>query len=184
MGCGWVGGVKKIMPRCGSILQAGTCQILSLAEYPRWSRVWQWDLLKQDPWEDELLCSTEFWNKWNDAWDQSTRMTSITWHWKWGAILTFLNNAETAQAWPDLLPSIPISRYNTGSQSAKGTTGSYDHISYVTIKDHMGQWKEISFNWAELIKAAFIWWKIFFYLRLSSIFHWKVSSIRDCFKSK
>ena len=29
------------MPRCGSILQAGTCQILSLAENPRWSRVWQ-----------------------------------------------------------------------------------------------------------------------------------------------
>ena len=24
---------------CGSILQAGTCQILSLAESPRWSRV-------------------------------------------------------------------------------------------------------------------------------------------------
>ena len=25
----------------GSILQVGTCQILSLAENPRWSRVWQ-----------------------------------------------------------------------------------------------------------------------------------------------
>ena len=31
----------KIMPRCGSILQAGTCHILRLAENPRWSRVWQ-----------------------------------------------------------------------------------------------------------------------------------------------
>ena len=36
--CGWVGGFgSRIMPRCGSILQAGTCQILSLAENPRWS---------------------------------------------------------------------------------------------------------------------------------------------------
>ena len=25
------------MPRCGSILQAGTCQIFSIAENPRWS---------------------------------------------------------------------------------------------------------------------------------------------------
>ena len=33
---GWVGGPsQRIMPLCGSILQAGTCQILSLAEYPR-----------------------------------------------------------------------------------------------------------------------------------------------------
>ena len=31
---GWVGGF-------GSILQAETCQILILAENPRWSRVWQ-----------------------------------------------------------------------------------------------------------------------------------------------
>ena len=42
---GWVGGgwlwVKK-MSHCGSILQAETCQILSLAENPRWSRVWQY----------------------------------------------------------------------------------------------------------------------------------------------
>ena len=30
-----------IMPLRGSILQVGTCQILSLAENPRWSRVWQ-----------------------------------------------------------------------------------------------------------------------------------------------
>ena len=29
------------MPLRGSVLQAGTCQILSLAENPRWSRVWQ-----------------------------------------------------------------------------------------------------------------------------------------------
>ena len=42
VGGGWVGGLlKKIMPRCGSILQTGTCQILSIAENPRWSRVWQ-----------------------------------------------------------------------------------------------------------------------------------------------
>ena len=32
MGCGWVGGFMTIMPRCGSILQAETCQILRLAE--------------------------------------------------------------------------------------------------------------------------------------------------------
>ena len=37
--CG--GSLQIIMPLCGSILQAGTCQILSLAENPRWSRVWQ-----------------------------------------------------------------------------------------------------------------------------------------------
>ena len=38
----WVGGPnQRIMPLCGSILQAGTYQILSLAENPRWSRVWQ-----------------------------------------------------------------------------------------------------------------------------------------------
>ena len=38
---GWLGGFLKMMPLCGSILQAGTCQILSLAENPRWSWVWQ-----------------------------------------------------------------------------------------------------------------------------------------------
>ena len=27
--------------KCGSIYLAGTCQILSSAENPRWSRVWQ-----------------------------------------------------------------------------------------------------------------------------------------------
>ena len=48
MGCGWVagggsvGGFLRIMPLRGSILQAGTCQIFSLAENPRWSRVWQY----------------------------------------------------------------------------------------------------------------------------------------------
>ena len=31
---GWVGGVKKIMPHCGSILQVGTCQILNFAQNP------------------------------------------------------------------------------------------------------------------------------------------------------
>ena len=39
---GWVGGFfQEIFPLRGSILQAGTCQILSLAKNPRWSRVWQ-----------------------------------------------------------------------------------------------------------------------------------------------
>ena len=38
---GGLGGLMRIMPRCGSILQAGTCQILRLAENPRWSRVLQ-----------------------------------------------------------------------------------------------------------------------------------------------
>ena len=43
MSCGWVGGWvavgswMRIMPSCGSILQAETCQILSLAKNPRWS---------------------------------------------------------------------------------------------------------------------------------------------------
>ena len=36
---GWVGGwfFQDILPLRGSILQAGTCQILSSAENPRWS---------------------------------------------------------------------------------------------------------------------------------------------------
>ena len=38
---GYGGPSQRITPLCGSILQAGTCQILSLAENPRWSRVWQ-----------------------------------------------------------------------------------------------------------------------------------------------
>ena len=40
---GWVGGLflQEIIPLRGSILQVGTCQIFSLAENPRWSRVWQ-----------------------------------------------------------------------------------------------------------------------------------------------
>ena len=40
---GWmgVGGFMTIMPHCGSILQAGTYQILSLAENPRWNQVWK-----------------------------------------------------------------------------------------------------------------------------------------------
>ena len=40
---GWVAGGSwlRIMPRCGSILQAETCEILSLAENPTWSQVWQ-----------------------------------------------------------------------------------------------------------------------------------------------
>ena len=40
VGAGWIT-IQRIMPLCGSILQVGTCQILSLAENPRWSRVWQ-----------------------------------------------------------------------------------------------------------------------------------------------
>ena len=41
---GWVGGwfLQEILPLCVSILQVGTCQIFSLAENPRWSRVWQY----------------------------------------------------------------------------------------------------------------------------------------------
>ena len=43
---GWLGGwlvfFQEIFPLRGSILQAGTCKILRLAENPRWSRVWQW----------------------------------------------------------------------------------------------------------------------------------------------
>ena len=35
------GGGGDILPLCGSILQTGTCQILSLAEHARWNRVWQ-----------------------------------------------------------------------------------------------------------------------------------------------
>ena len=40
LSCGWVGGgsSQETIPLRGSILQAGTCQILSLAENPRWSR--------------------------------------------------------------------------------------------------------------------------------------------------
>ena len=41
---GWVvggGPSQEMIPLRGSILQAETYQILSLAENPRWSRVWQ-----------------------------------------------------------------------------------------------------------------------------------------------
>ena len=38
---GWLAQSVIIVPLRGSILQAETCQILSLAENPRWSRVWQ-----------------------------------------------------------------------------------------------------------------------------------------------
>ena len=38
---GWWITIQMIMPLRGSILEVGTCQILSLAENPRWSRVWQ-----------------------------------------------------------------------------------------------------------------------------------------------
>ena len=43
VGCGAyvVANTFIIMPLRGSILQVETCQILSLAENPRWSRVWQ-----------------------------------------------------------------------------------------------------------------------------------------------
>ena len=34
--------LQKILPLRGSILQVETCQIFSLAENPRWSRVWQY----------------------------------------------------------------------------------------------------------------------------------------------
>ena len=37
-----VGILQEIIPLRGSILQAETCQILRLAENPRWSRVWQY----------------------------------------------------------------------------------------------------------------------------------------------
>ena len=42
---GWVGGwfFQEILPLRGSIWQAGTCKILSLAKNPRWNRVWQKD---------------------------------------------------------------------------------------------------------------------------------------------
>ena len=33
--------LQEIIPLRGSILQVGTCKIFSLAENPRWSRVWQ-----------------------------------------------------------------------------------------------------------------------------------------------
>ena len=36
--------LQKIIPLRGSILQVETCQIFSLAENPRWSRVWQLEL--------------------------------------------------------------------------------------------------------------------------------------------
>ena len=62
---GWVGGyLQEVMPLHGSILQAGTCQILSLAENPIWSRVWQnvyrhnWSLLHPPLVEIATIIST------------------------------------------------------------------------------------------------------------------------------
>ena len=47
---GWVAGwfFQEKLPLRGSILQVGTGQILSLAENPRWSRVWQYPLYGHD----------------------------------------------------------------------------------------------------------------------------------------
>ena len=43
MAGGWmVGFLQEIIPLRGSILQARTCQIVSLAEIQRWSLVWQY----------------------------------------------------------------------------------------------------------------------------------------------
>ena len=45
---GRVGGFfQEIYPLRGSILQAETCKIPSLAENPRWSRVWQQGILAE-----------------------------------------------------------------------------------------------------------------------------------------
>ena len=70
VGCGAyvLGGFMTITPRCGSILQAGPCQIFSLAENPRWSRVWQLELNQTWPnfswlnltWHDNWLGSNTF----------------------------------------------------------------------------------------------------------------------------
>ena len=57
----WVGGwfFQEIIPLRGSILQAETCKILSLAENPRWSRVWQYALACYLP-ENSLRTSKNF----------------------------------------------------------------------------------------------------------------------------
>ena len=47
VGGGWF--LQKFKPLCGSILQAETCKILSLAENQRWSRVWQYLMDKMTP---------------------------------------------------------------------------------------------------------------------------------------
>ena len=43
-----------IIPLRGSILQVGTCQILSLAKNPRWSRVWQYQ--GDSPLVTDIIC--------------------------------------------------------------------------------------------------------------------------------
>ena len=40
---GWVVITCIIIPLCGSLLQVETCQILRIAENPRWSPVWQYN---------------------------------------------------------------------------------------------------------------------------------------------
>ena len=65
---GWGNQSVIIVPFRGSILQAETCQIFSLAENPRWSRVWQLELNQTWPnfswlnltWHDNWLGSNTF----------------------------------------------------------------------------------------------------------------------------
>ena len=67
---GWVGGwvgewvngwfLQRILPLCGSILQAGTCLILCFAKNPRWSWVWQYFLDSEIP--QCWICNLLLWN--------------------------------------------------------------------------------------------------------------------------
>ena len=51
---GWVCGFIKIIPLCGSILQAGTCHIFCFSENPRLSRVWRYPpVTYQTPWRSQ-----------------------------------------------------------------------------------------------------------------------------------
>ena len=58
VGGGWF--LNKIKALCGSVLQVGTCQILSLAENPRCSRVWQYVCMYSGytPWLLRFLVAT------------------------------------------------------------------------------------------------------------------------------
>ena len=47
---------QEMIPLCGFILQAETCQILSLAENPRWSKVWQYIILQKGIQKEEVIC--------------------------------------------------------------------------------------------------------------------------------
>ena len=138
----WVSGFwYMIKPLCGSILQAGTCQILSLAESPRWSRVWQ--QMKQAE-LNLIYCSpcvtwpalTRPVSTWLDiSWLNSTS-PFLTW-----LVLTLLDLSWLQLSCPDL--TWPVSGWLYLSQlnlTCPGLTSTKVTCPYLTFQNSTSSW--------------------------------------------